>query len=71
MESLQFASFTYHLGIPAVTLCVALINRMDTDQVTITVEQIHAMEAHPGMLMRAYIQQAETKAGYLPLGAGK
>jgi uridine phosphorylase len=28
MESLQFAAFTHHLSIPAVTICVALINRM-------------------------------------------
>jgi uridine phosphorylase len=33
MESLKFASFTSTLGIPAATFCVALLNRLEDDQV--------------------------------------
>jgi hypothetical protein len=37
----------------------------DTDQVTITLQEIHRMEAYPGVLMRVYIEAAEKKAGRL------
>lgn len=33
MESPEFAAFTYHLHIPAILMCVTLLDRMQGDQV--------------------------------------
>ncbi|GAB0489122.1 hypothetical protein MMPV_000338 [Pyropia vietnamensis] len=45
MEGLEFASFTHRHGIPAAMACVALINRLDGDQVTSPPAKIAACEA--------------------------
>lgn len=45
MEGLEFAAFTHRHGIPAAMACVALINRLDGDQVTSPPSQIAAWEA--------------------------
>ena len=63
MEALQFASFTRELGIPAATLCVALIDRMVTDQVTISGEEIAAYEEHPGKLICEFIRKSVMAPG--------
>jgi len=40
MESLEFAAFCHHVGIPSAVVCVTLLDRMQGDQVTVDKEEI-------------------------------
>ncbi|KAI1721713.1 phosphorylase superfamily domain-containing protein [Ditylenchus destructor] len=55
MESTGFASYTNHAGIPAAILCVALVNRMETDQVVVDKGTYHDFEMRPFKIVLNYI----------------
>lgn len=44
MEGLAFAAFTHHHRIPAAMVCVALLNRLEGDQVDFPSEVLAAWE---------------------------
>jgi uridine phosphorylase len=47
MESLQFGAFCNKINVRSVVICVALLNRLDGDQVTSTMEQLKSFEERP------------------------
>jgi len=57
MEGLEFAAFTHRHGIPAAMACVALVNRLDGDQVTSPPDQLAAWEDSLIHLIVGYVQQ--------------
>lgn len=56
MESIPFAALTHQAGVRAAIVCVTLINRLVTDQVTTPVEKIHKFEDRPQELVLQYIK---------------
>ena len=40
MESLQFGAFCNKINVRSIVVCVALLNRLEGDQVTSTMEQL-------------------------------
>ena len=61
MEAGAFAAFCKKMGIPAACMCVALLNRLNGDQVTSTPEQLGAFSDNPQQLLIQYI--ASTRQG--------
>lgn len=57
MEAAGFAAFCQHMGIPAADVCVALLNRLNGDQVTSTKEQLDAFSDNPQQMLIRYIQK--------------
>ncbi|PAV62214.1 hypothetical protein WR25_00793 [Diploscapter pachys] len=57
MESTCFASMTYRAGVKAAIVCVALLNRMNGDQIKIEHEQYVEYEQRPFRLVTAYIRK--------------
>lgn len=47
MESLQFGAFCYKIGVRSAVICVALLNRLNGDQVTSTMDQLKEYENRP------------------------
>lgn len=56
MESIPFGAMTHQAGIRGAIVCVALINRLETDQVTTPVEKINEFEERPQVLVLEYIK---------------
>ena len=56
MEALQFAAFTTRLGIRGAVCCVALLNRLNGDQVLVSPEDIQEWDARPGKVVLSYIK---------------
>ncbi|OSX74014.1 hypothetical protein BU14_0314s0017 [Porphyra umbilicalis] len=73
MEGLEFAAFTHRHGIPAAMACVALLNRLNGDQVTSPPDQLAAWEDSLIRLIVGYVQQRlegeSTAAGGRPHAA--
>jgi uridine phosphorylase len=57
MEAAGFGAFCKHMGIPAACICVALLNRLNGDQVTSTKEQLDAFSDNPQQMLIRYIQR--------------
>ncbi|KNC82679.1 uridine phosphorylase [Sphaeroforma arctica JP610] len=58
MESLQFASFTHRLGIPAAMVAVALLNRLEGDQVPASAETLSEYSARPQRLLASFLKKS-------------
>ena len=56
MEATQFAAFTGRCGVRAAILCVALLNRLDGDQVLTPLETLMAWDARPGQVALEFIK---------------
>ena len=56
MEATQFAAFTGRVGVRAAILCVALLNRLDGDQVLTPVETLMEWDTRPGEVALNYIK---------------
>lgn len=70
MEGLEFAAFTHRHGIPAAMACVALVNRLDGDQVSSPPAVLAAWEADLIRLIVGFVRHrlegdavGATKAG--------
>ncbi|KAH8295453.1 hypothetical protein KR018_011350, partial [Drosophila ironensis] len=57
MEASMFASVTQKVGIKAGDVCVTLLNRLNGDQVSITMEQKHEFEQRPFLVVGRYIKK--------------
>ncbi|XP_055851087.1 uridine phosphorylase 1-like isoform X1 [Episyrphus balteatus] len=57
MESTVFAALTYHAGIKAAVVCVALLNRLNGDQVNSPKEVMLEWQERPQILVSRYIRK--------------
>ncbi|XP_017092691.2 uridine phosphorylase 1 [Drosophila bipectinata] len=57
MEASMFASVTQKLGVKAGDVCVTIVNRLNGDQVEITMEQKHEYEQRPFLVVGRYIKK--------------
>ncbi|XP_068156613.1 uridine phosphorylase 1 isoform X2 [Drosophila tropicalis] len=57
MEATMFASVTYHAGVKAADVCVTLINRLNGDQVEITMETKKTYESRPFLVVGRYVKK--------------
>lgn len=57
MEAPMFAALTKYAGIRAADICVALINRLDGDQVSISKEEKESFEIRPFIIVGRYIKK--------------
>jgi uridine phosphorylase len=48
MEATLFSAFTNHLNIEAADVCVALLNRLEGDQVAHSADTMAAFDSSPG-----------------------
>lgn len=62
MEAAGFAAFSNIIGIPAADVCVALLNRLNGDQVTSTPEQLAAYGDTPQRMLLRYIKKKAVAA---------
>ncbi|XP_017470386.1 PREDICTED: uridine phosphorylase 1 isoform X2 [Rhagoletis zephyria] len=65
MESTIFAALTYHAGIKAAVVCVALLNRLNGDQVNAPKEVMHEWQNRPQTLISRYICKTLAQKGQL------
>ncbi|CDS39798.1 uridine phosphorylase 1 [Echinococcus multilocularis] len=56
MESLGFAAFCQHLKIKAAVICVTLVNRLVSDQISTPLEIMHAWQERPLEILINYIK---------------
>ncbi len=63
MEAAAFGAFCKKMGIPAACMCVALLNRLDGDQVTSTPKQLGAFSDNPQQLLIQYIASTRKQQG--------
>ena len=56
MESLQFGAFTGMIGVRSAVICVALLNRLNGDQVTSTMEELGQFEERPMNTVLSFIK---------------
>ncbi|XP_071941455.1 uridine phosphorylase 1-like [Antedon mediterranea] len=61
MESTCFAAMCDTVGIPAAIVCVALLNRLEGDQVSTPPSELKQMEMHPQQIVSRYIKQKLSK----------
>ncbi|XP_023166041.1 uridine phosphorylase 1 [Drosophila hydei] len=61
MEATMFSSLTQLAGVKAASICVALINRLNGDQVSITMEQKKEFEQRPFVVVERYIKHLLNK----------
>ena len=47
MESLQFGAFCHKIGVRSAVICVALLNRLEGDQVRSSAQDLHEFENRP------------------------
>jgi hypothetical protein len=66
MEGLQFGAFTHQLGIKAAVLCVAFIDRLTTDQVTATADDMAQWQHFPARLAVEHIKREMRARGTGP-----
>ena len=57
MESAAFAAFCQKMGIPAVCVCTALLNRLNGDQVTASPAQLAAFSDGPQRMLIEYLKR--------------
>ncbi|VDK38180.1 unnamed protein product [Taenia asiatica] len=57
MESLGFAAFCQHLQIKAAVICVTLVNRLVSDQISTPVDVLHAWQERPLEILINYIKK--------------
>lgn len=57
MESLQFGAFCNKINVRSIVVCVALLNRLEGDQVTSTMEQLKQFEERPVDLIIEFIKR--------------
>ena len=57
MESLQFGAFCNKIGVRSIVICVALLNRLNGDQVTSTMEQLKEFEERPVSVILEFIKR--------------
>ncbi|KNC84766.1 hypothetical protein SARC_03037 [Sphaeroforma arctica JP610] len=57
MESLQFAAFTHRLHIPAAMVAVALLNRLEGDQVPADAATLQEYSARPQRLLATFLNR--------------
>ncbi|XP_044257979.1 uridine phosphorylase 1-like [Tribolium madens] len=57
MEAVAFAAFTHYAGIKAALINVALVNRLNGDQVTTPKEVLLEWQNHPQIIVGRYIKQ--------------
>ncbi|KAL5283743.1 UPP1.2 family protein [Megaselia abdita] len=65
MESTIFAALTHHAGIKAAVICVALLNRLNGDQVNSPKEVMHEWQQRPQELVSRYIKKVLAQKGTL------
>uniref|UniRef100_A0A1I8NAW4 Nucleoside phosphorylase domain-containing protein n=1 Tax=Musca domestica TaxID=7370 RepID=A0A1I8NAW4_MUSDO len=65
MESTIFAALTYHAGIKAAVVCVALLNRLNGDQVNSPKEVMNEWQTRPQILVARYIRKVLAQKGQL------
>ncbi|EDW80671.1 uncharacterized protein Dwil_GK11445, isoform A [Drosophila willistoni] len=65
MESTIFAALTHHAGIKAAVVCVALLNRLNGDQVNAPKEVMHEWQQRPQILVSRYIRKILAQHGQL------
>lgn len=56
MEARGFAAFCYKLSIPVAVVCVALLNRLNGDQITSSHETLKGFEERPAAVLLHYIK---------------
>lgn len=57
MESLQFGAFCYAMNVQAAVICVAILNRLNGDQVSATPEELAEYESRPVRAVARFIRQ--------------
>nr|XP_036675544.1 uridine phosphorylase 1-like isoform X3 [Drosophila suzukii] len=57
MEASMFASVTKKVGVKAGDVCVTVVNRLQGDQVTVTMDQKHEFEQRPFLVVGRYIKK--------------
>lgn len=62
MEAAGFAAFCRHMGIPAACVCVALLNRLNGDQVTASIEDLARYSDGPQQLLIEYLKRQAKRA---------
>lgn len=65
MESTIFAALTHHAGIKAAVVCVAMLNRLNGDQVNAPKEVMHEWQQRPQILVSRYIRKVLAQHGQL------
>lgn len=65
MESTIFAALTHHAGIKAAVVCVALLNRLNGDQVNAPKEVMNEWQQRPQTLVSRYIRKVLAQKGQL------
>ncbi|CAD7084498.1 unnamed protein product [Hermetia illucens] len=65
MESSIFAALTHYAGIKAAIICVALLNRLNGDQVNSPKEVMNEWQQRPQMLVSRYIRKVLSHQGQL------
>jgi len=65
MERTIFAALTHHAGIKAAVVCVALLNRLNGDQVNAPKEVMHEWQQRPQILVSRYIRKVLQQHGQL------
>ena len=58
MEATGFAAFCHRAGVPGAIVCVAIVNRLQGDQVSFPKAQLKEFEQHPIRLVTQFIRQA-------------
>jgi len=66
MEAAGFGAFCKKMGIPAACVCVALLNRLNGDQVTSTPSQLAAFSDNPQQMLIRYIKRKAAAAKAQP-----
>ena len=57
MESLQFGAFCYAMNVQSCVCCVAILNRLDGDQVSWTPKELAEFEGRPVKAVAHFIKQ--------------
>ena len=57
MESLQFGAFTGMIGVRSAVICVAILNRLEGDQVTSTPQELGNFEERPILTVLSFIKE--------------
>jgi uridine phosphorylase len=65
MESIVFSALTHHAGIKAAVICVALLNRLNGDQVMAPKEVLNEWQKRPQILISRFIRRQLAKQGRL------
>ena len=69
MESLQFGAFCNKIGVRSIVICVAILNRLNGDQVSSSMEELKAFEERPVDVIIEFIRRDYQKVQIAELKA--